>query len=194
MSIEFIDGFDHYTNGTNLARKWDSASNGGISSGSGRFGGGAFGNNAGAGGSAQLTLPALATRVIGFAFFPQAMNTNQAFIQFYDGATVQVDVRTGSTTGTQIQVTRNGTNLATSTFAFILNQWYYLEFKATIGSSGYYEVRVNGTVWLSGTANTQATSNASFNKIVLFGNNNILWYGDDLYILNSSGTVNNDFL
>ena len=72
------------------------------------------------------------------------------------------------------------------------------EYEATIasGTGGSANVHVNGSSVISLTGvNTQATANPSANQVLLtsnFGVNNINC--DDLYVLNTSGSVNNDFL
>jgi hypothetical protein len=87
------------------------------------------------------------------------------------------------------------TVLGTSTNSIALGTNNYIELKVTFhGSAGSYELRVNGINWLSGTGlNTIATGNAFANCLQFethFSNS----YGvDDLYLMNDTGTVNNDF-
>ncbi|MEX0594926.1 MAG: hypothetical protein WD512_00365, partial [Candidatus Paceibacterota bacterium] len=76
--------------------------------------------------------------------------------------------------------TENGTGggiggatlLGTSTFAISQDNWFYIEFKATIDNTvGTIDIRVNGNNILSLSGiDTQATSNASANVIVFAGN------------------------
>ena len=195
MSIEMIDGWDHYT--SNYNRKWDTLP--GVSTGTGRYGTGLYAAPD-SGGFRKLLSGNLTTIVTGFAFARNGLG-NFALVCLHDGGTLgatgtnQVDVRVTSTGA--VTVTRNGTVLATSA-NFINSQiWYYLEFKVTIGSSAAYEVRINGTTIISGTGNTQNTANAFANQISLnlvSGDSGRNTWFDDFYVLNTSGTANNDFL
>lgn len=199
MAIEFMDGFDHWTTNSFVARKWDTNSNA-IGLSAGRFGGNCLGQFSGPGSTIALSqgqLSAVATRVIGFALQPtNVWASGNSFITILDGATEQISVRSG-TAGVLI-VSRSGTTLATSTNVLPLNIWCYLEFKCTINSStGSFELRVNGTStgWCSGSGvNTQTTANPTTNGFKIFGSNNINFSLDDLYVLNTSGSANNDFL
>lgn len=192
MALEFMDGFDHYNSGTNYARKWDTTSTG-MGPVAGRFGGTAANTQNNPATLIQGQLASVATRVVGFAFqiFP-SIATNP-WLQLTDAGTTQLDLRLTATA--QIQVTRNGTVLGTSTLTLTTGIWYYLEFKATIDpTAGSYEVRVNGANWVSGTgANTRNTTNSSMNGIK-FPNAGFPTIIDDLYILNTSGSANNNFL
>jgi hypothetical protein len=193
--LEFLEGFDHYTNGTSppQAGKWDLGATP-ANHVAGRFGGlAARMINANLSlRTGQLTNQA--TRVIGFAvrwLTSYGTNTNP-FVRFDDGTTVQVDLRL--TAGRNIEVTRNGTVLGTSSNSILLDTWYYLQFKVTIDNSGSFEVRINDVNWVSASGvDTQNTANAYSNG-VFFSNTGYDYYVDDLYILNSTGSVNNDFL
>lgn len=190
MSLEMMDGFDHYTALIDIQRKWDSTSGGGSYS-PGRFGGLAWSVKST---NITKTLTAQTTRVLGFAMYWDGAIGNFIIGAFQDSGTTQVDVRITSTGA--IQVTRNGTVLSTSAASIVtIATWQYLEFKATIGSSGSYDVHLGGTSVLSQTGvNTQATSNASANQVQVGPFANVYVYVDDLYVLNSAGSVNNTFL
>ena len=195
MALEFMDGFDHY-NGAVLGarRKWDASSGG--SGVAGRFGGGAWDIW-----NADLNLrtgqlSALATRTVGFAFKPDSFST-QVFFVLADGASTQLDMRlTGSGA---IQVTRAGTALGTTTNLLVANAWVYIELQATIDPTvGAFTLKVwsgvNPGIWLAMTSqNTRATANSSTNGLT-FQAVSPHYYIDDVYILNPSGSVNNNFL
>lgn len=196
MTLLFMDGFDHYGNG-HLPRKWAGAgsrTNGSMTTG--RFAGQAFRS----GDSSNLLVsPAFTnsqTVVLGFAVrfnsLPSVAVINMFLLR--DAGTSQMEVRAHNTG--QISVARNGTQIAVSTNTMLAASWYYIEFKVTIdNSAGTYEVRVDGVNWLSATGvDTQNTANAYVNQAVLMTgvSTSIDW--DDVYVLNSSGSVNNDFL
>lgn len=201
MALEFCDSFDHYAT-ADLLKKWTTAagnSKEAISAGNGR--------NSTASlrftyASAQVgvtrTLTAKATRVVGLAWKVSNLSITRHLIGFLDGSTLHCDLRL-NTNGT-LTVTRNGTALGTSALALAADAWYYIEFKATISdASGVAVVRVNGVTWLdlSG-VDTRNGGNATSNVLRLG-----LWSAfvgsatddlDDLYVCNSDGATNNDFL
>lgn len=197
MSLEFMDGFEHDRG--YYAMKWDSTSSNGGAAVAGRFGGYGIGFQNNPLYLTQNQLTSVATRTIGFAFYWNASGsaTNQ-MVMFTDGGSTQTDLRLQTPAG-YLVVTRNGTVLATSTQALPQNAWVYIEFQVTIGTTtGAYTVKVwsgpsPGTWLTASSVNTQATGNATTNGIT-FPNMGYLSYLDDLYVLNSSGSVNNTFL
>lgn len=133
----------------------------------------------------------------------QLKNPTQAddvpLLSFMDGGSAQVDLRYNSSGALRV-VRGNG--------AAVLNSytvpgghsatWKYVEFKATIhGSTGSYEVRLNGATVMSGTGVvTQHTGNAYANRfhVGTYDNNYYDRYHDDIYLCDDQGTHNNDFL
>jgi hypothetical protein len=199
MSLEFMDGFDHYTQ-SNALRKWDTVGSTTIVS-PGRFGGAAA--QLWNGGFLALTqgqLSALATRTIGFAMYPSQYGSGIQIVGFLDSGSIQVDLRLDASG--HLVATRNGTTLGTSTYTLTISIWVYVEIQATINSTtGSVVVKVwggsNPGTWLNLTAqNTQATTNATSNGIRFydFGKGSASAFLDDVYVLNSSGSVNNTFL
>lgn len=96
-----------------------------------------------------------------------------------------------------------GTTLLKSTSpvqALTQNQWHYVEVKVTVhNSAGAFEVRVDGSNVLSDSSvNTRAGStNNHCNRVRFHGSNfgiNSAATLDDVYILDTTGAVNNDFL
>jgi len=198
-AIELIDGFDHYTTLANLRLKWDPSSSIGGGFTAGRFGGAAVRTGA----SDPLIsrdLGAVATRVVGWALkYEGAIPSGSPVVMaFLDGTSTQVDLRVDSTG--HFIVTRNGTVLATSSSAISGSTWYYIEFRVTVHSSaGAYRLDVSSgastTTWLTATGvNTQATGNATMTAFKLLGGTGTWLASDDLYVLNSSGSVNNTLL
>lgn len=193
MSLEFLDGFDHYVNNTNLTRKWAVTSSA-VNLPAGRFGGNAIELTASPGAVLDSSLlSSIPTRTVGFAFWINGVMQVATFCAFQDAGTTQVDLRTTATGA--VQITRNGTVLATTTNVLLPNAWYYLEFQATIDSiSGAVMLKVwNGPgagIWASASGvNTRFTGNSSMNGVSL-----MKFTFDDFYCLNPSGTRNNNFL
>ncbi len=95
---------------------------------------------------------------------------------------------------------RGTTALATSSNTFSIGAWYYLECKAKINSTtGTYEVRINGTStgWIPAVTGAN-TRNGGNNQVTgtrlgwTTGNQGIQY--DDLYVCDTTGSVNIDFL
>lgn len=197
MALRFADSFDHYATADFLQKysSMASSSNVTISSGNGRRSTNCLRfTNA----LAELykTLDAQATWIVGFSFRVSTLpGSDQDFLAFLDGGTLQTDIRLRAD-GT-IRATRNGTTLATSTNALSAGTTYYIEVKVTISdAAGVVEVRVNGSSsgWINITSqDTKNTSNASANSIMLACVVNSTDF-DDLYICDSTGSANNDFL
>lgn len=201
MVARLIEGWESSTAVADYAGKWTSLTAASIAGANGRNGNGLRLNNTAH--AASRTFDNQATWVVGFAFRLAAYPTSAAIAlcQFQDGGTVQCGLAMANTTG-QLFAFRSGTatNLGTASFTPLLNTWCYLEVKATISdAAGVFVVRANGATVLNLSAvDTKQTANA-FASIVYFGPNVSVTSGinldyDDLYVLDGSGSVNNDFL
>lgn len=91
--------------------------------------------------------------------------------------------------------------LATSTNTLSVGEWNYIEIKFVIGNSGSFEVRVNGSSegWIPQTVgDIQNGATTTVNNICFCTYYDISasldYCIDDLYVCNSSGATNNDFL
>ena len=137
-----------------------------------------------------------ATLVCGLAFnlitaLPTTFPSN--IIAFFEGSNSGINIRV-NTSGT-IAAYRGTTLLGTSTNSLGASQWYYIELKVlTNNTTGTVEVKVNGSTWLSLTSqDTQPGTNA-YHNAVRIGTVNATSRFDDMYILDGSGSANNDFL
>ena len=137
-----------------------------------------------------------ATLVCGLAFnlataLPTTFPSN--IIAFYEGANNGINIR--SNTDGKIAAYRGTSLLGTSALGLGAATWYYIELKVlTNNSTGTIEVRVNGAVWLNLTSqDTQPGSNA-WHDAVRLGTVNAVSRFDDMYVLDGSGSANNDFL
>ena len=138
-----------------------------------------------------------ATVVAGFAVKFSNLDSSYQFFGLYDGAQDGVGLWSESTG--EISVKRDGTLLATSVGANILvNVWYYIELKVKCasGTSGTYELRVNGINVASSTgANTKAGANSYHDGFRFAGTTGLHdMIVDDFYFLDATGSVNNSFL
>jgi hypothetical protein len=124
-----------------------------------------------------------------------ASAANQPIIMMVDGVTAGMQVHINGD-GT-LTVKRGTTVLGTSTNNMSSNTWYYIEFKVVChNSTGSYELRVNDTNWLSATGiDTQIGSNAYHDVVKFTGSNFTSSIDfDDIYVCDSTGTRNNNFL
>ena len=201
MAIEFMDGFDHVAI-ADLLIKWDTSGNNSNSSiVTGRYAGYALQQGVGGGQSPcqvkTLSGGNLVTRIMGFAVRFYNSFDNTCICGFRDNGANQIELRRTATG--YWTVTRNGTVIETSATTYALSTWYYIEFKATIGSgtSGSYEVRLNGATLMNNGGNgcnTQNTANAYANQVFLGSVNNCYQQVDDLYVLRTDTAPNNTFL
>jgi hypothetical protein len=197
MTLRFVDSFDHY--GTaDFTKKWSTGSPTAINSTHARFG--AAGMNLTSGAIATKTLDSQATWIVGAAMRTTGYPGSTAQIMsLYDSGSPQLTVAFTNTG--QIAVYRGnggtalGVLLGTTTLPQLtLNVWAYIELKATIHDTvGAYEVRVGGSTVLSGlNVDTKNTANATANQVSLHGN--VFLSVDDVYMCDSTGSTNNNFL
>lgn len=193
MTAGFIDGFDHYA-AADIFSKW-----------TGQFSGAP--NVAilptyarGTGQGITMTAAALnrgiyktvwpagsATVTMGAAVWLTAYPaTTGILFAFVDGSGEQCSIRGDG--GGKLTVNQGANIRATSTNLITLNAWHFIEFKATVSSSGTAELRVDGTStgWvpstgsldLTGTANNYATG-AALAQCTAAANSA---YFDDVYL------------
>lgn len=154
-----------------------------------QMGGGSFGFNGLAGN---------ATWVFGFAFqdLSATTRTEATILHIRDGTVDQVVLNYNPSTGRfSVRLGKDNSSVGTGSAIIAKGFWYYVEFKVVVnGSTGSVYLRVN-TVQDIGVASidTAATGNNSANSFVFdfFGGTFMV---DDLYVLNGSGSINNDFL
>ena len=99
--------------------------------------------------------------------------------------------------GGEIRLTRGAsTEIETSVgLGLVTGAWYYLELKVKIdNAAGEYELRINGSTVFSDTGiDTQDTGIASVGSVTFYSTT-IKTYYDDIYVLDTTGSINNDFL
>ena len=112
----------------------------------------------------------------------------------YDGATLGVSLH--QTASGELAVYRDTVLLGTSVGAGIsTGVWKFVEFKVVCGSSGSYEVRLNGTTVLTASGvNTQQGPDAFHDRVLIGGAPWSLPQFDDFYVLDGAGSVNSNFL
>lgn len=138
-----------------------------------------------------------ATMVVGCALKFGTFSANQQFLAFYDGATRGMNLFIN--TSGEISIRRGTTVLETTSGVGIsANTWFYLEFKVLCGAAGTYELRINGVDVASDTGvNTKAGANSYHTTFYIMGisvSTTVAAHYDDLYCLDGSSAINNDFL
>ena len=135
------------------------------------------------------------TLVVGVAFRTSAIAiSTREFLWLYEGTNKGINLRINSD-GT-ISVYLDAVLIDTSVSQLSIDTWYYLELKVlTHNSAGTYEVRIDNADWISGTGVDTQPSGNSYHTAVRLG---AIFGGaaqyDDLYVLDGSGSENNDFL
>jgi len=197
MALLFMDGFDHYNDVTELGRKWDESSFG-ASLPAGRFGGQAlyYVNQD----SCSKSINDKTTIIVGFALkASRASNVLTAWLRFFvDGG--QMISLYETTTGSVVVYRATGSGLIaeSSQGVFAVNSvWQFIEFKFTIDNTvGSYQVKINGTSILSGSGVDTQNGSVSYVDTIQLGpttNGGQLQY-DDFYLMDNSGSYNNDFI
>lgn len=197
MTCLFIDGFDGYAAVADLTQKWDatySTNNSYYTFGSpGRFGGESVALKSHSNVYIQKNVDQKVTIITGAAIY-LGNSISTYLIEAMDDSNVQVCVHIDNA---GVLTVRRNTNiiLGTSGQSLPFFEWAYIEFKATINdTTGSYELRINGDTWISATGvDTQNTTNAYISSMRYMGGGNVT-YWDDLYICDTLGTTNNDFL
>jgi len=197
MTLLFIDGFTHYTD---IFDKWD------FYSGSPTFqslGGRFFGDSLQFNSAEPIEKffgTGIEEMVVGFAFKPvSSPSSSNVFMEFtngdypstghaalyFDSVNLNMDLYTGG-------------SLRGSTSAWVLGEWRYVEIKIKVGDpTGTYEVKIDGVTELSDTnADVLASGGEDKISIVRFGVAGSIGTNelDDVYMLDTAGSVNNDFL
>lgn len=192
MALLFCDGFDDGL----LTQKWFATSGSTVVSG-GRFGGSCLRLSYNGSNVLRKSIPPTSTLIIGFALRIDNLpsRVDNLFLAYSDGGTTH-HFSLQYTTGSNLSITRGATVLATSTKALGVNIWRYVEMKVFIhDTSGTIEVRVDGEVWLNFVGDTRnAGTSSNIDLLAFYHYVNFNSFIDDLYICDTNGTANNDFL
>lgn len=198
MALRFLDGFDHYL-ATDQARKWTVASSiTGIDPMYARPGSAGKGCRLSSVNSQHLrkVLDAQGTWIVGFAIrFNGSITANKTILTFIDSAGAEQCSLRHNGTGT-MTLTQNGTVRGTAGSPTAVDTWMYVEVKVTIGNSGSFTVRVDGSNVINGTGDTQTHASESTASGFIIATTDL---GpsqdiDDVYVCDGTGSSNNDFL
>lgn len=198
MACIFLDSCgDHYSAAADVESKWNEpygvyayAEVNGVTPNAGRIGSSLDGTQ-----QATHNLPDdYAALVAGLGFYLNpAMGADVQICGFYDAGTLQVGVWL-SPSGQLYVKNGAGTVLGRSRPDLIRrNSWNYVELKATFhASAGTWAVRLNGVALLSGSGvATIGSTNAYANQFKAGAGSTRI---DDVYVCDTSGSLNKDFL
>jgi len=201
MACVWIEGFETHLNASQQARKYASVSGSTISQPGRVFG------TAGGPLSWVAVTPSFGTdntMIVGFGFRFNAhstlLNTGSQGLYFERGVDEQAHVEFESTSGLGVRfhIKRGATTIATSSYTDFA-VWHYVEVKLVLrtGVNGSYELRINGVTDISGSGVDLADSGvdgADIHAWRFSANVSTILRLDDMYVLNGTGAVNNDFL
>lgn len=201
MSLLFVEGFDHYADIDHMVQgKWTAIYHTTSTYASfepGRFPGPhALALNSGLSYLSRGFGANLQTVIVGFAFYAEAWpDSDRTLIRLREGGSTQVGVGVMSSGQLFVYSGTHSNVLATSAQGLGATTWYYIELRATIDAvGGSVELRINGSPWISvAGADTRYTANAWTDELSLAGWNEDNRF-DDLYVCDTAGAINNDFL
>lgn len=137
--------------------------------------------------------PVVGEAVIGFAMRPSAFQDNTTFFQVRSGGVATLVFRVDAVG--VIEIYEANSFRVTTTAVMTANEWNYIEVKFTLGTSGSVEIRINGTTQYVNTNINIDNGQTSWNNFVI----GCMTLGgsteyDDIYVLDTTGATNNDFL
>lgn len=144
----------------------------------------------------HMTTPSLGvenTWIIGFG-----LNVAQIGFEwrFLNGASEQFRIEAvAGSTGFEFRLLRGATTIATTTEEFAFNVWHFFEFKVTLTNTGSYELRHNEANVLSdaGPVDLQELGSSGADGHSWFHGTSGTALIDDIYILDDTTLLNNDF-
>jgi hypothetical protein len=142
-----------------------------------------------------------ATWTVGFAFQNFNLggsNINMPMLNIRDATTAQLTLAYNPATRI-FSLLRAGTVIGTGVKVTTVGSWYYVEIQGFIDPTlGTVTVKVNTVSDITFSGNTQVSANNYANNIEFRGPQGIglggTYYIDDMYILDSTGALNNTFL
>ena len=197
MALLWYDGFEHYADDQDHFDRRYAAVTANYSSKSGRLFGNAAQLSSGAFETPSLGLSD--TMVIGMAIKVPSnpgSGTGRTPVAFLRGGTEQIRLEfVGSAGHFNFAVKRGATTLATTVGDYSYGIWHYFEFKVNFHTStGSYELRHNEVTQVSGSGVNTAESGSNQADQWRYNFTTTGPDYDDLYLLDTTGSTNNDFL
>lgn len=142
---------------------------------------------------AHTTFPAKTTMVVGFAYYQFTQSSTEEIFGFMTGNTVQMRLTTLAAGSMQVQK-GSATIETTATSPISLATWHWIEFKVYFhNTAGTYELKVDGNVVASGTNLDTLYAGSDCDGARFYGQDQDNAF-DDIYLLDITGSINNDFL
>lgn len=209
MAIVHMDGFDTYTAIADVGLRYSGSSiaSMGLSTTAGRFGGGCVALNSSASGTQALMGPitfshsGASAMLAGGAFFGGS-GGDTPIIVFYNSTATTSELTLAYVTGT-FRLYRgtqsSGTLLASAAQGYPAGVYHSVEIKATVADAGgAVEVRINGVAAITYSGDTRASSTGTAGTDRIYfctsGTSATLGAWDDIYVMDTSGSVCNDFI
>jgi len=204
MAVKWIEGFEDYTDVNQLPFVYvgDQFGNSSFDTGRSDYGQSLLYSGV-AYAESSFSTPDLGnqgTWIVGFAFKHDVLTSISAFdiLQIFDGITAQVSLNFDPLSQ-MFSITRgNGTVLGTGSTVIPNDSWFYVEMKVVIDSSvGTIDLNINEISDISVTGLNTKNSSNSYANFITFPHPNgyfIKYWLDDIYVLDGTGSVNNDLL
>jgi hypothetical protein len=186
MAVEWLDAFELGTTAA-IIERYTSGSITALSSADGRTN--QYIRFGGPSNTLKKTLPAGASKILGFAMKQDGLNVNSIVLRIMEGATTHLYLQIIAGTHRIAVYNGDGTLLATTsvTQTWTAGFWIYLEFQFTIDdAAGAFVLRANEVEWLNETGlDTQNGGTGVCNAVQLSNTtNNASVRFDDLYVAN----------
>lgn len=196
MALLFCEGFDDGM----AASKWMIGAGNTFPAGTGRYGASAlFDNNNDILTKGLGSGPGVGTAIVGFACKINSISAPVVFLELSTDSAASLQLSLKFEMNGTLTVRRGGassTTLLTSSATFVVGAWHYIELKATVSdTTGDVELRMDGKSvgTFSGDTKFMGTSN-NIDTVRFGGTTSINASVDDVYVCDTTGSVNNDFL
>lgn len=195
--LRFCDSFQHWAT-ADLLKKWTSQNGSGSITANGLYATNAWGHS-NTNDYIEKLIDSQATWIVGVRFKVASAATDSYPIRIFDDTTEHVRVKLNGGLNTFSIQRGDTTTLGTGSYSYVAGSWVYLELKTTIhDSTGVAVLKINGSttdINLSG-VDTRNGANSTANRLRVMGNANVnnQWYINDLYMCDTQGSTNNDFL
>lgn len=197
MALKFCDGFDWTTSSANsnistlLSKKYTLTEI--FYSRTGRNGGLSITTQSANGTLTYSSSQNYSTIILGFAI-NRRVNNSGRLVEFFDLSNLQFYVNYDSV-GMPVMYLGNDSFIGAGSSNIPYQTWSYIEFKLTTSNTtGSIQLKLNGElIFSSSNIDTQVTANSYVNRFNIKTGNEAVFI-DDLYLCDSTGTSNNDFL
>lgn len=189
MAILFLESFDGYGGTAAHASKWSTLAFG-TAGPVPRTGAYRMNGNS----NTRAIAPGSNTLIIGFAFYwGGTAGSNLVIGQDAGVSQTQTNLELGADGKVRIRAFIGSTIIGESATAVLVSgSWNFIEAKIFVSNSGTFTVKVNGAAVLTGSGDTQTNGSSAIGGVKFdVGSNNGI---DDLFVLDSTGSVNNDLI